>query len=288
VAGALVVAGPASSLECGALQTSSGEVRYCIKRFNQAQNPDVLYYFHGALMGYVSDPALSAQTATSGLVDVWRAAGIIPPTIVTVSWGARWLLKGIRLTALEREVIPAIDSIVGSPGKRLVLGASIGGLNAYLAWSRLPHLFARAGFQCPAFFSFNPITDPQSRRRIAERLSAPDWQWWRPWRHRASLKIRLDALTSLAWAFEQDVTAADDWREFDPASTVHGVARAPAHVVFDSRDQYPFSPGYELAKVGYRVTYEKIIDNHCNRVNTVGLARFLAREAPAARNIDSR
>ena len=180
------------------------------------------------------------------------------------------------MTALEHEIIPALEAKYPlGQGRRLVMGASLGGLNAYLAWNRLPYLFAKAAFQCPAFFSHNPITDAQTRRTIAERMSASD-QGTR--RYRRSVDFHIESLKILAWAFEKDVTAADDWAQFDPAAAANdGVPRAPAYVVSSRDDQFKFSTGHELSGVGRTVLFEQVDDTHCVGVNTVGLARFLVR-----------
>jgi hypothetical protein len=255
-------------------------VRYCVQRFDHNRNPDILYYFNGALADHVADKAAEmGQTSLIPLIDTWKDLGLAPPTIVTVSWGGRWLLRGARVTALEAEVIPKIEaSLTARAGGRLLVGSSMGGLNAYLAWKRLPHLFAKAAFQCPAFISFNPVTDSQTRRKIAERMTPIEWR--RPWRHQRSLQLHFDALTTLAWAFEKDVTSGSGWSEFDPAAMVRdGIDRPPAYVVFNSGDQFGLQPGYELAKAGYRVTYEQVADSHCGGVNTTGLARFLSRRS---------
>jgi hypothetical protein len=105
----------------------------------------------------------------------------------------------------------------------------------------------------------------------------------RPWRHQRSLQLHFDALTTLAWAFEKDVPPGSGWSEFDPAAMVRdGVERPPVYVVFNTGDQFGLQPGYELAKAGYRVTYEQVADSHCGGVNTAALAKFLSHRSPGA------
>ena len=151
---------------CGSLDTSAGPARYC----RTGSGAAVLYLFHG----HGSDERAPLPKWTK------------PFRTITISWGPIWFLKADKLAAFEREIVPALEN--GRPTRRLVAGGSLGGFNAYLAWSRSPHLFDAAVFYCPAFIAVDPF-DVRSHkidtlraitRELRKHFDAKEWALYRP------------------------------------------------------------------------------------------------------------
>jgi hypothetical protein len=261
----------ASADECAKLSTESGSVGYCIKMYDRTANQDVLYFFHGAMPDSAVDPERVLANGDPNLEERWRAQGLAPPTIISVSWGPKWTLKGNRLTSFELEVIPEIERRLGAPfGRRLVIGTSIGGVNAYLAWALLPHLFDRAAFLCAPFPRYNPYASRLTKLRIADRLSG------------GSRELRahyLGVMSVLATVYKADFSSAAEWNRYQPTALMKAVAgyKPPAYVVFDRRDEFGFGAPTDIGSAG-SVIFEEVDGKHCEGVMTGELARFLGRE----------
>jgi pimeloyl-ACP methyl ester carboxylesterase len=137
--------------------------RVCIHLVNRRQNPDILYFFHGVdrkAEDWQDRPEFNA------LRSLWEKTGRGMPTVLSVSFGPRWFMKaadgndpGVHNTFV-REIMPALENLIGGlgPGKRMVLGESMGGANAALLFIREPQLFDRAAFLCPAFSTVSPFS----------------------------------------------------------------------------------------------------------------------------------
>ena len=86
--------------------------------------------------------------------------------------GPIWFLKEDKFAAFQNEIMPALEArFAPRDGHRLLLGGSMGGFNAYLAWVQAPQLFHRVAFVCPAFLPVNPFASRlMFMRRAATRL----------------------------------------------------------------------------------------------------------------------
>jgi hypothetical protein len=270
-----LLASPALAADCGKLATSTGTVGYCITPSERSLNPDVLYYFHGAAIDTSAAPEKAWSGGDARLAALWREMRIAAPTVITVSWGATWVLKDEKPASFETEIVPALEARLPAArsGRRLVLGGSMGGLNAFLAWTRLPHLFDAAAFQCPAFTPLGPQASLLERLDFARKMPG-------------SFTDNLAALGRLRELFAPHFGSTEEWRQHQPAEAMRQSHRTlpPAYLVYDTADNFGFNGAPEIGAAGQPIRYEAVAGAHCVGVATRGLARFLAGRSRDARS----
>jgi pimeloyl-ACP methyl ester carboxylesterase len=155
---------------------TAGALRYCIYRDRRGTNGDIVYHLHGRNLDeriWNDDTYFTAM-----LQREWQRSRVLPPTIVTVSYGSTWLLtpKGEKSgTGLLDDLItrlPAIEAKAGPPRRRLLLGESMGGLNVLVAGLSYPSRFAKIAALCPGVYSSSPFASLSTIRATMERTGA--------------------------------------------------------------------------------------------------------------------
>ena len=248
---------PVDAGECGTLATTSGNVGYCV---SAGVSRDLLYVFHGAVDASVQAPEKQYAAGVPSLDKAWRKAGMPRPTTIALSWGPIWFLKDDKFAAFQNEIIPALEArFARRDGRRLLLGGSMGGFNAYLAWVQAPQLFHRVAFVCPAFLPVNPFA---SRLMFLRRAAT-----------------RLDTVRAYSKVARAHFASAEEWQSYQPNAMMARLAgrKLPAaYLVHNRGDQLGFTGAPELGAAGQPITYEVNDGPHCHDVATPGLARFLA------------
>ncbi len=248
------VTASAAAAECGKLVTSSGAVGFCI---STGTSRDLLYVFHGATDAAVTAPETQHANGIEALNALWSQHRLSRPTTIAVSWGPIWILKGDKFASFKNEVIPTLEARYAAPGaRRLLLGGSMGGFNAYLAWVQAPHLFAKVAFVCPAFVPVSPFA---SRLTLRRRAGA-----------------RLDTVRAYSRVLRRYFAGAEEWEHYQPRAQLSRRTLPPAYSVYNREDEFGFTGGLEMANFGQRITYEARNGGHCRNVATEGLARFLS------------
>ena len=274
-----VLSGCSSSAEeCGKLSTRTGLVDYCINKTDQTKNPDVLYYFHGVALDDHPEPLPQWSRGDARLFSAWLKAGLARPTFVAVSWGRRWILDDDKLAAFQNEIIPQLESKLGVPStaRRMVLGDSLGGLNAFIAWAKAPHLFHSAAFRCPAFTEIGPDATESQKLRVAEAMPS----------RRADVRDRDQEIgENLIWLNGWSLLvkplfgSTEEWHRFQPPrmmKSIQGQKLPPAYLINNKRDQFGFNDAPEIGAAGHSITYEVNNGGHCEIISTDGLVRFLS------------
>jgi hypothetical protein len=260
----------AAGADCGKIPTRAGPVDYCVSITNSSKNPDILYYLHGAFPESATGAEKTFAGGDPGLIVRWKELLLAPPTVVSISWGPRWTLKEEKLEAFEHEIIPGIEARlpVARSRRRLILGASMGGLNAFIAWTHLPHLFDAAAFQCPAFSRLNPVSRRLQRIRHARKTGA-----------------NLGSLDLISEIFAPSFKVPAEWTRYQPPQmmkTVVGQKLPPAYMVWNTRDEFGFNGAPEIRAAGHSIIYEPIDGSHCSGISSAGLALFLSDRPLAA------
>jgi len=267
-----------SAEECGKLSTRTGTVDYCINKMDQTKNPDVLYYFHGATPDNDPDPLKQWSRGDVRLFSAWLDAGLARPTFIAVSWGHSWILKDDKLAAFQDEIIPQLESKLGVPStaRRMVLGDSLGGLNAFIAWAKAPHLLYSAAFRCPAFTEIGPDATESQKLRLAEAMlgGREDIQ-------DKDQEIRANLIWLSGWSevVKPLFGSAEEWLRFQPPlmmKSIRGQKLPPAYLINNKRDQFGFNGAPEIGAAGHSITYEVNNGRHCEIISTEGLVRFLS------------
>lgn len=168
---------------------SDGPLRYCIYRGQGGTNGDVVYHLHGRNL---DEEAWNDDTYYTALVQAaWQERGVRPPTVVALSYGPSWLLapkgkapdSGLLDDLIAR--LPAIERKVGEPRRRMLLGESMGGLNALVAGLSHPGRFDKVAALCPGVYKVSPFASLGEIRSAMRRTGADPkiifgiWQWSR-------------------------------------------------------------------------------------------------------------
>lgn len=135
---------------------------FCINTVQGSKNHDLLYHFHGRN----GDATWwNDQNCYSGkLQAAWKEKGQDTPTVVTVSFGKLWLLTeptDHNSNALHeiflKNVMPRIEKeITGSIAKRMVVGESMGGLNALMTGLKSDSPFSKVAALCAPLATVSP------------------------------------------------------------------------------------------------------------------------------------
>jgi pimeloyl-ACP methyl ester carboxylesterase len=247
---------------------AQGPLRYCINKAAGGTNGDLVYHLHGRNL---DETLWNDATYFTGMLQArWQSAGVRPPTVVTVSYGSTWLLtpkgkqeaSGLLDDFMER--LPAIEAKVGRPRRRMLLGESMGGLNALTVGLSHPERFAKVAALCPGVYTDTPFSSFDTIRASMERTGADPKIVFGVW-----------------WMARKYVADEAEWRRVSP---LHLVARAgPDHPeLYLSCGLYDAYGNYEgterladLARQrGVRTEWHPLYGGHCAS-DVSSLADFL-------------
>lgn len=155
---------------------SGGSLRYCINTAVGGTNGDIVYHLHGRNL---DETLWNDDTYFTGMLQArWQTAGVLPPTVITVSYGPTWLLtpkgkqaqSGLLEDFMSR--LPALEAQVGHPRRRILLGESMGGLNVLVAGLTHPKQFAKVAALCPGVYLDTPFSSLGAIRASMARTGA--------------------------------------------------------------------------------------------------------------------
>ncbi len=266
--GAQAVSFKPASQQCG----QEGPLRYCVHRAAGGVNGDVVYHLHGRnLEAEVwNDPTYF----TALLQAYWQNAGLLPPTVISLSYGPVWLLapKGQAgssglLDTIWRDV-STIEARVGPPKRRLLMGESMGGLNSLVLGLSQPQHFDKVAALCPAVYVQSPFT-PLSQ--ILEGIA----------RTGADPRIVFGI-----WKLSRDyVTNAEEWSRFSPLALIESASvqqtRLSLYLSAGLYDRYGLYEGTErlaqrAAQRGVPTDWHPLYGGHC-AIDVASLGTFLVR-----------
>jgi fermentation-respiration switch protein FrsA (DUF1100 family) len=149
---------------------------YCINRIQGSKSKDIVYHFHGRKGNakWWNDDTYY----TGDLYRQWATTKTEAPIVVSISFGPLWLLdKESLLKFFEEKLVPQIESKLNLQiEKRLVVGESMGGVNAILAWLNTKALFDGAASLCAPLPTISPYA---SFSEIMEYIQNSDSTWQR-------------------------------------------------------------------------------------------------------------
>jgi pimeloyl-ACP methyl ester carboxylesterase len=154
----------------------AGPLRYCVNRAAGGTNGDVVYHLHGRSL---DEQVWNDDTYfTAMLQSRWQDTRVLPPTVITVSYGPTWLLtptgrkpaSGLLNDLMAR--IPEIEARVGTPKRRMLMGESMGGLNVLIAGLSYPRQFAKIAALCPGVYADSPFDSWSTLRHTMTRTGA--------------------------------------------------------------------------------------------------------------------
>lgn len=237
----------------------------CVHEPPDADPNHLLIHFHGRRGNetWWND----AEAYSGALYGVWRAQGLEPPIVASVSFGPLWLLvneasEGPTLSQFEREVLQRIEASLRQPVvRRSVVGESMGGVNALMVGVRSER-FQKAAALCPPLYEASPTTSPLEIPSLARQLGLS-----------ASQAL---LITGLARRLYPDESV---WRASDPLQALKAPPRTAFYVTCGATDPWRCMPGATrfsdaVERLGGSVEWVPRSGGHCD-VDVESLARFL-------------
>lgn len=266
--GAQAVQFKPASQQCG----QQGALRYCVHRAAGGVNGDVVYHLHGRNL---EAEVWNDPTYFTALVQgYWQQAGVLPPTVVSLSYGPVWLLapKGkAEASGLLDTVwtdIGAIEARVGKPNRRMLMGESMGGLNSLVLGLTLPQHFDKVAALCPAVYRDSPFVPLSQIREGLVRTGADPRIVFGIWQ----LSRRY-------------VLNAEEWQRFSPLALIERAAlqqvRPNLYLSAGLYDRYGLYEGTErlaqrAAQRGLPTEWHPLYGGHC-AIDIASLGAFLVR-----------
>lgn len=249
-----------------------GALRYCVYRAAGGVNGDVVYHLHGRNLEAEiwNDPSYFTAMVQAH----WQRAGLLPPTVVSLSYGPVWLLtpKGqAERSGLLDSIWPhiaAIESRLGAPRRRLLLGESMGGLNSLVLGLSQPQHFDKVAALCPNVYQVSPFAPLDQIRAGMTRTGAEP---------RVLLGIWLLA--------RRYVSNDQEWQRVSPLALIEGEAlqkaRPSLYLSAGLYDRYGLYEGTERlaqrsAQRGLPTEWHPLYGGHCS-IDIASLSAFLVR-----------
>lgn len=250
-------------------QFTSGNLKYIVYRAENGVSDDIVYHLHGRNL----DASIWNDDTyfTSQIQAYWQKTSIRPPTVVVVSYGPVWLLTPKNSTPdsglLEDFIarLPEIETNVGKPNRRILLGESMGGLNVLIAGLSRPETFSKVASLCPGVYRDSPFSDLSVMREMVKRTGADP-------------KI-IFGVTQLAKKY---VSNEEEWNSISPISLIERAnERYPElYLSCGLYDNYGNFEGTEILantaiKKGLKTIWHPLYGGHC-AIDIASLADFLA------------
>lgn len=247
---------------------TSGRLNYTVYRAENGVSDDVIYHLHARNL----DASVWNDDTyfTSQLQAYWQRLSIKPPAVVVVSYGPVWLLtpknskeeSGLLDDFINR--LPEIESKLGKPKRRILLGESMGGLNVLIAGLNRPELFSKVASLCPGVYLNSPFSDFSTVRAAIKRTGADP-------------KI-IFGVTQLA---KQYVSNDEEWNAVSPISLIERTDKSYPEMYLSCGlyDNYGNYEGTEaLANIaikrGVKTVWHPLYGGHC-AIDIASLADFL-------------
>jgi pimeloyl-ACP methyl ester carboxylesterase len=248
---------------------AAGNLNYSVYRAENGVSDDVIYHLHGRNLDasiWNDDTYFTSQVQAH-----WQRSSIKPPTVVVISYGPVWLLtpknskaeSGLLDDFINR--LPEIESKVGKPKRRILLGESMGGLNVLISGLSHPERFSKIASLCPGVYLDSPLSDYSTLRAGMKRTGADP-------------KI-IYGVTQLA---KQYVSNNEEWNAINPISLIKRADQSYPELYLSCGlyDKYGNFEGTEAlanlaVKKGVKTTWHPLYGGHCV-VDIASLADFLS------------
>jgi len=250
---------------------SEGNLKYTVYRAETGVSDDVIYHLHGRNLDasvWNDDTYFTSQVQA-----FWQRLSIKPPTVVVVSYGPVWLLtpknsqeeSGLLDDFINR--LPEIESKLGKPKRRILLGESMGGLNVLIAGLNRPEMFSKVASLCPGVYLDSPFSDYSTLRAAIKRTGADP-------------KI-IYGVTQLAKRY---VSNNEEWNAISPISLIERADQNYPELYLSCGlyDNYGNFEGTEALadtalKKGVKTSWHPLYGGHC-AIDIASLANFLVAD----------
>ncbi|NHF60101.1 esterase family protein [Flavobacteriaceae bacterium TP-CH-4] len=247
---------------------TQGQLSFTIYRARTGVNQDIIYHFHGRNL---DDAIWNDDTYYTSLIQsYWQKSNITPPTVVLISYGPAWLLtpkNSMVESGLMDDFIskmPLIESKIGRPKNRILVGESMGGLNVLILGLSHPELFSRVASLCPGVYLDSPFSDFEKIQEALKRTGADP---------KIALGIYLLAKTY--------VSNEEEWKEISPIDLIEeaNIHYPELYLSCGLYDKYGNYEGTETLvntanSKGVKTRWHPLYGGHC-AIDIVSLADFL-------------
>ncbi len=243
--------------------------KYCTYSAVHGVNDDLIYHLHGRNLdenSWNDDTYFTAMLQNS-----WQRAGVKPPKVVSISFGPIWLLakKGqAEKSGLLEEFLRAIQTVeskIGKPRSRILVGESMGGLNVLTLGFAAPAQFSKIASLCPGLYLDSPFSSMETLKKAIERTGADP-------------KI----VYGVVQMSKQFVANEQEWLAFSPLETIASVDPKPElYLSCGLYDAYGNFEGSEaLASkalhLGFKTEWHPLYGGHC-AIDVSSLSAFLTK-----------
>jgi hypothetical protein len=231
-------------------QFTKGKLSFAIYRASTGVNQDIIYHFHGRNLDHT---IWNDDTYFTSLIQsYWQKSNIKPPTVVLISYGPEWLLtpkNSMKESGLMDDFIsnlPLIESKIGTPKNRILLGESMGGLNVLILGLTHPELFSRVASLCPGVYLESPFSDFDKIKAALKRTGVDP---------KIALGIYLMA--------KKYVSNEDEWNKISPIDLIKN-ANIDFPELYLSCGLYDKYGNYEGTEALVNIALSKGVNPHCS------------------------
>ncbi len=245
--------------------TGSQRYNYCVLPAERPGAP-ILYYLHGK--GGDHRSWFQEDGYTRQIEEEWEKLGYARPNVIAVSYGDLWLLTPELREAFVKEAMPFLEGKIKlTPGRRILIGESMGGFNGVQLIMHHPKLFERAAILCPGILLLSPEAGEDEIAVFAEKNDAdPEW------------------ILKAAKIFLSYFPRKSEWKQVLPlvaGKKLLGPKTPTLYISCGDKDEYGFFPGakafVDLARSkGVAVRWEAVKGGHCT-VKADSVAAFFSR-----------
>jgi pimeloyl-ACP methyl ester carboxylesterase len=259
-----------SNTVCSQAAVGSHKMKWCIQPTDRSKNPFVVYFFHGLTL---DEHRWQTADFAQEIRAIWRAKGLTPPTVISISFGRVWLLTQTRDKKYDffvNSLMPYFEKMIGpvSAAQRIAVGESMGGFNVAQLFLKNPALFSRFAMHCPAITDVGPFDSDTDLWAFIKRTGADP------------LRVLLTKIIGL-YEFKNE-------REWLAHSAVYLADQAkvlPTKVYLScgNKDQFGFYEGtgrvaQEVANKTEGLQYVFIPGGDHGTVDTASLANFISAD----------
>lgn len=258
--------------ECYSVSTPV-DWKYCVHTPQDGKtNGNVAYLLHGRNL---SEQTWNEESYFTGQIQqYWQTNKLIPPIVVSISFGPVWLLtpkgqSGVSglLEVFTQTIIPEVEKRTGLPKSRIVFGESMGGVNSTTLAVQSGHLFKRVGMMCPTIYQISPFQPLSEIQKFVNRTGADP--------------KTITGIIQLAKIF---FATEDEWKANDHFQLLEKLDPATAPEMYMSCGLYDAYGNYEgteafalkAKKKGLKLEWHPQYGGHCV-IEVPSIAEFLAR-----------
>lgn len=259
--------------------------RYCAFIGDRKKNRDLVYFLHGAggnEQQWLGDNMFDGAP----LYSYWKRQRKAAPTVISISFQTgQWVVSDLPIPGqqlsyreiIEQQVFPYVEGRwpLGSKGRRMIMGTSMGGYNAYVLWLSSPQLYAKAAPLCAGVSDLSPYAGNDEMEKLLNRKSG--------WFNRPVKADALQTYKKIFGPFFQGSTEV--WLKNRAQALVKAKGKyknSRLYVSYNKGDEFGFgffNKDFVDVLLGHGVSLTAVANNesHCVGVFTDGLAAFLVK-----------